>query len=238
MTHSPGDSPVPPGAQPRTLPRNLVPLAAACTLLLAGLTVTALWLAGLVGGDSFVDLGISALLMTGASILWLVVDKQRNRPRGEINPLAWAAFPFSVLLFLGQTPFLVRAVYPPISDFLEKNGQVQARYVKHSTGLKLKISFPRPLADGHGDLRINSTDLALEHFEEKAGLITWADSSTLSISVPEMLNRLGYERIESISLNLGLQGTGTPGAAANTPGRLRYADGERVQPQTLRPGTP
>lgn len=238
MSQSPADPPPPAAVGPRTLPRNIVPLGAACALTLAGLTVTGLWFVGLVGIDSFADLGISALLITAASILWVVVDKQRDRPREEINPLAWVAFPFSVLLFLGQTPFLVRAVYPPISDFLEKNGQVHARYVNHSTGLKLRISFPRPLASGRGNLRINSTDLDLEYFEEKAGLIEWPDKSTLSIAVPEILAQLGYEKIESISLNLGLQVTGTPETETKVPGRLMYANGERVQPQTLRPETP
>jgi hypothetical protein len=211
---------------------------AACTLGLAGLTVLALWFAGLVGVGSFIDLGISAVLLTAASLLWLVVDKQRNLPREEINLLAWAAFPFSILLLLGQTPFLVRAVYPPISDFLEKEGQVEARYVNHSSGLKLRISFPRPLAEGRGDLRINSIPLALEHFEEEAGLIAWPERSALSISVPEMLERLGHKRIETVSLNLGVQKTGGGGKTAGAPGRLRYADGDRVQPQTLRPVTP
>ncbi len=211
---------------------------AACTLGLAGLTVIVLWFAGLVGTDSFIDLGISAGLLTAASLLWLVVDKQRDRPREEINILAWAAFPFSILLLLGQTPFLVRAVYPPISDFLEKEGQVKARYVNHSSGLKLRISFPRPLAEGRGDLRINSTTLGIEHFEEEAGLIAWPERSALSISVPEMLARLGYERIETLSLNLGVQKTGSGGETTGSPGRLRYADGDRVQPQTLRPVAP
>ena len=211
---------------------------AACTLGLAGLTVLTLWFAGLVGTDSFIDLGISAALLTAASLLWLVVDKQRDLPREEINLLAWIAFPFSILLLLGQTPFLVRAIYPPISDFLEKEGQVEARYVNHSTGLKLRISFPRPLAEGRGDLRINSTPLATEHFKEEAGLIAWPERSALSISVPEMLARLGYERIETLSLNLGVQKTGSGGETTGSPGRLRYADGDRVQPQTLRPVAP
>ena len=238
MTEPPADSPAPPETRPRTLPRNIVPLLAACTLGLAGLVVVILWLAGLVGADSFIDLGISAGLLAAASLLWLVVDRQRNLPREEINLLAWAAFPFSILLLLGQTPFLVRAVYPPISDFLEKEGQVEARYVNHSSGLKLRISFPRPLAKGHGDLRINSTTLDLEHFAEEAGLIAWPERSALSISVPEMLERLGYKRIETVSLNLGVEKTGAEGETAGSPGRLRYADGDRVQPQTLRPVTP
>lgn len=238
MTQSPADSPPPPATQSRTLPRNIVPLMAACTLGLAGLTVLALWFAGLVGTDSFIDLGISAALLTVASLLWLVVDRQRHLPREEINLLAWIAFPFSILLLLGQTPFLVRAIYPPISDFLEKEGQVEARYVNHSTGLKLRISFPRPLAEGRGDIRINSTPLGPEHFEEEAGLITWPERSALSISVPEILKQLGYQRIETVSLNLGVQLTGDAGKEAGSPGRLRYANGERVQPQTLRPPSP
>ncbi|MEE3199602.1 MAG: hypothetical protein VX254_06170 [Planctomycetota bacterium] len=238
MTQSPADPPPPPATRPRALPRNIVPLMAACTLGLAGLTVLALWFAGLVGTDSFIDLGISAALLTVASLLWLVVDRQRHLPREEINLLAWIAFPFSILLLLGQTPFLVRAIYPPISDFLEKEGQVEARYVNHSTGLKLRISFPRPLAEGRGDLRINSTPLGPEHFEEEAGLITWPERSALSISVPEILKQLGYQRIETVSLNLGVQLAGDTGKEAGSPGRLRYADGERVQPQTLRPPSP
>ena len=94
MTEPPADSPAPPETRPRTLPRNIVPLMAACTLGLAGLVVVILWLAGLVGADSFIDLGISAGLLAAASLLWLVVDRQRNLPREEINLLAWAAFTF------------------------------------------------------------------------------------------------------------------------------------------------
>ena len=71
-----------------------------------------------------------------------------------------------------------------------------------------------------------------------AGLITWPERSALSISVPEMLKQLGYQRIETVSLNLGVQLTGDAGKEAGSPGRLRYADGERVQPQTLRPPSP
>ena len=236
MVNSPADPQASPPQKARALPGNIVPLAAASILGFATLVVTCLWLLGMVDADSFGDLGISALLALGASLLWQVVEKQKNRARGDIHPLAWVAFPFSILLFLGQSPFLVRAVYPPIQDFFLRDGQVETRYVKRSTGLKLEISFPKPLKSVRGDLRINSRDLPLACFEKDAGLIEWPSEKTLSISVPAMLEHLGQGKIETLSLTLrALEPTGE---GTKLPGRLLYADGKRVSPQTLRPREP
>ena len=236
MVDSPTDPQTSPPPETRTLPANIVPLAAAAILGFTAVIVTCLWLLGMVDGDSFGDLGISALLALGAALLWQVVEKQKSREEGDIQMLAWVAFPFSVLLFLGQAPFLVRAVYPPIQDFFLKDGQVQARYVKRSTGLKLEISFPKPLKSVRGDLRINSRDLTAACFKKEAGLIQWPSEKTLSISVPAMLEHLGQEKIETLSLNL--RALGTSGEGVELPGRLLYADGKRVSPQTLRPREP
>ena len=236
MVDSPADSQASPPREARTLPTNIVPLAAAAILVFSAVIVTCLWLLGMVAGGSFGDLGISALLALGAALLWQVVEKQRSRAKDDIQPLAWVAFPFSILLFLGQAPFLVRAVYPPIQDFFLRDGQVQARYVERSTGLKLEISFPKPLKSARGDLRINSRDLTLACFKKETGLIQWPSEKTLSISVPAMLEHLGQEKIETLSLNL--RALGTSGEGVELPGRLLYADGKRVSPQTLRPREP
>ena len=60
-----------------------------------------------------------------------------------------------------------------------------------------------------------------------------ASRETLSIAVPEIIARLGEKKIDSISVNLRAVGSGK--AAEKTPGRLLYADGQRVEPQTLQP---
>ena len=117
MIDSPSEPQAPAPVAPKNLPANIVPLAALCLLGFAGLVVSCLWLAGLADGASFKDLGISSAMTLAASLLWQLVEKQRGRRGESIHPLAWVAFPFSILLFLGQTPFLARAVYPPIQDF-------------------------------------------------------------------------------------------------------------------------
>ena len=236
MIDPPSEPQAPAPVAPKNLPANIVPLAALCLLGFAGLVVSCLWLAGLADGASFKDLGISSAMTLAASLLWQLVEKQRGRRGESIHPVVWVAFPFSILLFLGQAPFLVRAVYPPIQDFFLRDGQVQARYVERSTGLKLEISFPKPLKSARGDLRINSRDLTLACFKKETGLIQWPSEKTLSISVPAMLEHLGQEKIETLSLNL--RALGTSGEGVELPGRLLYADGKRVSPQTLRPREP
>ena len=233
MIDSPSEPQAPAPVAPKNLPANIVPLAALCLLGFAGLVVSCLWLAGLADGASFKDLGISSAMTLAASLLWQLVEKQRGRRGESIHPVAWVAFPFSILLFLGQTPFLARAVYPPIQDFFLRDGQVETRYVERPGGLKLEISFPRPLAGVQGDLRINSTYLPRDCFKEEAGLIKWPRTKTLSISVPEILARIGEKKIDSISVNLGAVGSGE--TVKKMPGRLLYADGQRVEPQTLQP---
>ncbi len=233
MIDSPSEPQAPVPVAPKNLPANIVPLAALSLLGIAGLVVSCLWLAGLVDGASFKDLGISSAMTLAASLLWQLVEKQRGRGGENIHPLAWVAFPFSVLLFLGQTPFLARAVYPPIQDFFLRDGQVQTRYVERPDGLKLEISFPKPLAGVQGDLQINSTYLPFDCFKEEAGLIKWPRTKTLSISVPEILARIGEKKIDSISVNL--RAVGGEETAEKMPGRLLYANGQRVEPQTLQP---
>ena len=118
-------------------------------------------------------------------------------------------------------------------DFFLRDGRVETRYVERPGGLKLEISFPKPLAGVQGDLRINSTYLPLDCFKEEAGLIKWPRAKTLSIAVPEILARLGEKKIDSISVNL--RAVGSRKAGEKMPGRLLYADGQRVEPQTLQP---
>ena len=202
MIDSPSEPQAPVPVAPKNLPANIVPLAALCLLGFAGLVVSCLWLAGLADGASFKDLGISSAMTLAASLLWQLVEKQRVRRGESILPVAWVAFPFSILLFLGQTPFLARAVYPPIQNFFLRDGQGETRYVERPDGLKLEISFPKPLAGVQGDLRINSTYLPLYCFKEEAGLIKWPRTKTLSISVPEILARIGEKKINSIRVNL------------------------------------
>lgn len=233
MIDSPAEQKTPAPPAPKSLPANIVPMAVACLLGFTTLVVSCLWLAGLVDGDSFSYLGISAAMTVGATLLWQLVEKQKGRPEGDIQPLAWIAFPFSILLFVGQTPFLARAVYPPIQDFLRGEGQVEMGYIEHPAGLRLEISFPKPLAGMRGDLKINSNYLPLDYFDAEAGLIEWPDEKTLSISVPEILARLGEKKLRSISINLRAIEAGKAGEAL--PGRLLYADGKRVEPQTFHP---
>jgi hypothetical protein len=234
MTDSPVEPRAPAEPAPKNIPINIVPLASLFLLGFAGIVVTCLWLAGMVTGDSFIDLGISSAMTLGAALLWQLVEKQRGRPGEDIQPIAWVAFPFSILLFLGQTPFLARAIYPPIQDFFLKDGQVETRYVERPDGLKLELSFPKPLASARGDLRINSSYLPLDCFSEEAGLVKWPRERVLVISVPEILARLGEKRVDSISLNL--RAVKSPDEEQKLPGRLLYADGRRVEPQTIHPG--
>ncbi|MCH2580890.1 MAG: hypothetical protein MK133_06795, partial [Planctomycetes bacterium] len=65
------------------------------------------------------------------------------------------------------------------------------------------------------------------------GLIKWPRTKTLSISVPEILARIGEKKIDSISVNL--RAVGSCETAEKMPGRLLYANGQRVEPQTLQP---
>ena len=74
MVDSPADSQASPPREARTLPANIVPLAAAAILVFSAVIVTSLWLLGMVAGGSFGDLGISALLALGAALLWQVVE--------------------------------------------------------------------------------------------------------------------------------------------------------------------
>ena len=194
MIDSPSEPQAPAPVAPKKLPANIVPLAALCLLVFAGLVVSCLWLAGLVDGASFKDLGISSAMTLAAALLWQLVEKQRGRGDEDIHPLAWAAFPFSILLFLGQTPFLARAVYPPIQDFFLRDGRVETRYVERPGGLKLESSFPKPLAGVQGDLRINATYLPLDCFKEEAGLIKWPRAKHFPLPFPKLSPALEKRR--------------------------------------------
>ena len=125
------------------------------------------------------------------------------------------------------------AVLDAPAEYPEYGKEYYATFFPNPDGLKLEISFPKPLAGVQGDLRINSTYLPLDCFKEEAGLIKWPRTKTLSISVPEILARIGEKKIDSISVNLGAVGSGE--TAEKMPGRLLYANGQRVEPQTLQP---
>ena len=227
---------LPPGkAPPPTpdLPRNVVPwlvlvLLAGCTLI-----VGALFLIGMVKADSFLYLGAAAGLGVLASLLWRIVEMQRDRPRGEVTTLAWVAFPLSLLLFFGQTPLLTIAVYPPILEFFDNHGLIRAYYVEGTDGRRLEIDFPFEVKPGGNNLRLNDRLIPPALFEERSDLFEWRGGRILSLEIDALRNVLGLqEEVRTVSVNSDSQVVLRDLEQAAWP-FVYEGSGARVQPITL-----
>jgi hypothetical protein len=193
-----------------------------------------LYLAGAVAARSFVYLGAAAAAGVLASLLWSVVEAQRDRPAAAVNPAAWLAFPLALLLFFAELPLLLLAVYPPIADYLAPESPVRAYYVERTGGLRLEIAFPRSIeaARRGNNLRLDDRLVPPELFEEHRELFEWRDDRTLSLAIEEIEALLGLAPVETVSVNADAQAVLQDSAAWP----FRFEEGGRVQPVTVRVG--
>lgn len=232
-TPTPFEPSVPSSAEPPApgaLPRQVLPRLVRSTLLFSTLIVGLLYFVKLVPARSFIFLAVAATLGIVASLLWKIVEAQRDRPPDEINALAWVAFPGSLLLFFAQMPLLALAIYPPIADFFEPHGHVRAYYVSRASGTWLDVDFPLDLKRQGNNLRLDDTLIPASLFTERSDLFEWRDARILSLKIEEVERELHIDPVRSISVNSDAQAVLEDSSAARP---FLYAGGERVQPITL-----
>ena len=224
---NPDEPRAPPG-----LPRKVLPKLVRATLLVAALLVALLYVLDVVPARSFVFLLVAAALGMIASLLWNVVEAQRDRPPGEIDAFAWVAFPGSLLLFFAEMPLLALAIYPPIADFFEPHGRVNAYYVSRPSGVWLDVEFPLDLKGRGNNLRLDDRLVPPGLFTTRSDLFDWRSARVLSLRIEKVEQELGIGPVRTISINADAQ------AILENPGTARaflYSGGERVQPITLNP---
>jgi hypothetical protein len=215
---------------PRALPRQILPRLVRATLLFSTLIVGALYFVDLVPARSFIFLGMAAILGIASSLLWKIIEAQRDRPPDQINAFAWVAFPGSLLLFFAQMPLLALAIYPPIAEFFEPHGHVRAYYVNRSSVTWLDLDFPLDLQRQGNNLRLDDTLIPPSLFTERSDLFEWRSARIFSLKIDQVERELGIDPVRSISVNSDTQAILEDSEAARA---FLYAGGERVQPITL-----
>jgi hypothetical protein len=189
---------------------SILLFAAILNLLLQGL--------GFVGLETLRPLGIGAACIVLGACLWEVVE--RGARGGRPSPGAWLAFPLAMFLAVASLPFLGMAVYPPLEDFILREGRIEAR----TSGSAIEIDFPRLVIPGPLNLRIDGVDLPPGLGERPSDPLRWSGARRIVID----LERLSAElpgtprRPTRVAVNAVL---GVP--------RMRYETGEPVPRQTL-----
>ena len=231
-----------PEATPRrTFPRRLLTRAVAALLGIVSLIVVVLWLVGLAGSGSLKCLAVGIGLGLLATLLWELVvrgtnqqvDGESGKARGENlhrvedrsgqkvwvesnpGPLTWIAFPLALLAYFGMVPFLALAVYPPLSEFFERDGRVEVQRVRRSDGRYIEVLFPREMSQTGNNLRLNDRYVPPEFFEADRGIARWRGPRTLSVSLDRLLAELGIEApIERVAVNMDLNELAREGSGA------------------------
>jgi hypothetical protein len=190
----------------------LVLLAALASLLLRAL--------GFFDSVPFRDLGTGAALALVGALAWEVVERCGGKG-GARGLVAWMAFPAAAALAIGSIPFLALSVYPPLREFLIREGRVEATIAGDES---LEVLFPRPIFGDGINLRIGETDIEPGYATSHPDVFRWRGPRILSVNlgrlhrdVPPVPTRPGAVSINSI-----------PGAP-----RFRYERGETVPPQRV-----
>ena len=189
---------------------SILLFTAVLNLLLQGL--------GFVGTETLRPLGIGAGCILAGACLWEIVE--RGARDGRPRLATWLAFPLAMLLAVASLPFLGMAVYPPLRDFILREGRIEARI----SGSSIEIDFPRAVLPGPLNLRIDGVDVPPGLAERASGAIRWdgplrlvIDMERLGAELPEAPRRPSRAAVNSVR--------GVP--------RMRYETGEPVPRQTL-----
>jgi hypothetical protein len=158
----------------------------------------------------------------GSIAAWELVERGSRRARPGL--LAWLAFPVAWILGVGQMPFLALAVYPPLGEFLARDGRVEALYIERTEGRRLEIRFPREIDRGRGanNLRLDDVPLPEDYQAAHADRFAWLGDRTLSIDIVAVLADLELRSASSVTINADLASV-----------HFRYANGESVPHQRV-----
>lgn len=188
----------------------LVILAASTSLLLSSL--------GFFDAVPLRDLGTGALLALLGALAWEVVARCGGHG-GARGFAAWVAFPAAAALAIASLPFLALVVYPPLREFLIREGRVEATLRGNES---LEILFPRPVAGDGINLRIEDTDIEPGYAASHPEVFRWQGPRTLSVDLGRLRRDLPPVPVRPGAVRIN----GIPGAP-----RLRYEGGEAVPPQ-------
>jgi len=189
---------------------SILLFTAVLNLLLQGL--------GFVGPETLGPLGIGAGSILAGAGLWEVVERGARESRPGLG--TWLAFPFAMFLAVAALPFLGMAVYPPLRDFILREGRIEAR----TQGSALEIEFPRAVAPGPLNLRIDGVDVPSGYGDRASGPMRWKGPLRLIIDMERLSAELpGSPLRPSMATINGVRGVP----------RMRYETGEPVPRQRL-----
>ena len=225
------ESPAHPVSGPRSS-RRLPTLATLAVLSFVTVVDLLLLAAGLVGGQSFVYLGVAALLGIGACGLWEIVElRHRQGPTG--TSLAWFAFPFALLLAFAQIPFLAMSVYPPLAETLGTGGRLETFVREMPDGTFLEICFPEPMQQRGNMLRLDGTLVPPSYFDSHPEHFRWLGARTLSIAIDRVSQDLDIGEIHDVAINSDLHVLRHPEQGKGVQ-LFRTTGGERLSGQSSR----
>jgi len=189
---------------------SILLFTAVLNLLLQGL--------GFVGPETMQPLGIGAGCILAGAGLWEVVERGARRDRPRLG--TWLAFPLAMFLAIAALPFLGMAVYPPLEDFILREGRLEAG----TQGGTLEIDFPRAVAPGPLNLRIDDVDVPPGLGDRESGPMRWNGPRRLSIDMDRLSTELpGSPLRPSRAMINGVRGVP----------RMHYETGEPVPRQRL-----
>jgi hypothetical protein len=173
---------------------------------------------GFVGPETLRPLGIGAACIAAGAALWEIVE--RGARAGRPGAATWIAFPLAMFLAVASLPFLGMAVYPPLEDVILREGRLEAR----TAGSTLEIWFPRAVAPGPLNLRIDGFEVPAGQADRASSAVRWnglvrlvIDMERLSADLPGAPRRPSSAAVNAVR--------GVP--------RMRYETGEPVPRQTL-----
>jgi hypothetical protein len=125
-----------------------------------------------------------------------------------------------MILAAASLPFLAVAVYPPLREFILREGRVEAR----TSGSVIEIGFPKPVAPGPVNLRIDGFDVPPGQAERAPGAVRWSGSRLLGVDMERISAELpgAPRRPATVFIN----------AVRSVP-RMRYETGDPVPRQRL-----
>jgi hypothetical protein len=187
----------------------IVLLAATASLLLRAL--------GFFDASPLAHLGTGAILALLSALAWEAVARCGGKG-GARGLAAWVAFPASMALAVASLPFLALAVYPPLGEFLTREGRVEAT-LRGEEGME--ILFPRAVAGDGINLRIEETDIDPAYAASHPETFRWMGPRALLVDLGRLRRDLPVAaRPAAVRIN------GIHGAP-----RFRYETGEAVPPQ-------
>ena len=170
------------------------------------------------GPETLKPLGIGAACIALGACLWEIVERGAGGDRPSLG--AWLALPLAMFLAVASLPFLGMAVYPPLEEFILREGRIEAR----TQGGGIEIDFPRAVIPGPLNLRIDGVDIPPGLGERPSDPVRWSGPHRMLIDLERLSAELpGTPRRPSRA---------AVNAARGIP-RMRYVTGEPVPRQTL-----